>query len=88
MTVPSSLAVGDHVVLADPAVHWETTVSHAHPPRVVLTASMQVGEHPPLPGHAGVAAATVAIQMDSQTALQLYGKLYALVRSMGWLPEE
>jgi hypothetical protein len=26
--------------------------------------------------------------MDGQVALQLYGKLYALVRAQGWLPEE
>jgi len=32
--------------------------------------------------------ATIAIQMDGQVALQLYGKRYALVRAQGWLPEE
>jgi len=88
MTVPSSLAAGEHVLLADPAVSWEAAVTDTSPPRVVLTASMQVAADPSTSPSHGRSVATVAIQMDGQVALQLYGKLYALVRSQGWLPEE
>lgn len=88
MTVPSSLADGEQVLLADPAVYWEATVSDANPPKVVLTASVQAGPNPSTAPIQGRTATTVTIQMDSQVALQLYGRLYELVRSMGWLPEE
>ena len=79
MTVPLSLAVGEHVVLADPAIHWDAAVADMNPPRVVLTATFQIESN---------SGTTLAIQMDGRIALQLYGKLYELVRSMGWLPEE
>ena len=82
MTVSASLAAGEHALFEDPAVHWEAGVSDTSPPRVILTAAMRVASEP------GAAVATVAIQMDGQVALQLYGKLYALVRAQGWLPEE
>ncbi len=88
MSVPSSLAVGEHLLLADPAVFFEATVSDTNPPMVVLTASVQVGPNPSIAPTLGRTATTVAIQMDSRVALQLYGRLYELVRSMGWLPEE
>jgi hypothetical protein len=85
MTVSGSLAGGEHVLFADPAVQWEAAVSDTSPPGVVLTASIRVA--PASPGEPR-STATVAIQMDGQVALQLYGKLYALVRAQGWLPEE
>lgn len=88
MTEPSSLAAGQHLLIADPVVHWEAAVSDASPPMVILTASMRVAADPATPPAQGPTTAAVAIQMDSQIALQLYGKLYALVRSQGWLPEE
>jgi hypothetical protein len=88
MSVPASLAIGDHVLFADPAVYWEAAVPDTAPSSVVLTASIQIGANPQtLPTQARTAT-TVAIQMNSQVALQLYGRLYELVRSMGWLPEE
>jgi len=88
MTVPSSLAAGEQVLLADPAFSWEAAATDTSPPRVVLTASMHVGADPSTSPSQGRSVATLAIQMDGQIALQLYGKLYALVRSQGWLPEE
>jgi hypothetical protein len=88
MAVSASLAGGEHVLFADPAFHWEAGVSDTSPARVVLTASMRVAADPAAPPTEGRSVATVAIQMDGQVALQLYGKLYALVRAQGWLPEE
>ncbi len=88
MTVPLSVADGEHVLLSDPAVYWEASVSDTNASAVVLTASIQVGKQPPVSSMLERTASTVEIQMDSQVAIQLYGKLYQLVRSMGWLPEE
>lgn len=87
MAVSASLAAGEHVLFADPAFHWEAAVSDTSPPRVILTASMRVAADAATPAQER-STATVAIQMEGQVALQLYGKLYALVRAQGWLPEE
>jgi hypothetical protein len=87
MTVPTSLAAGEQVALADPVFHWDAAVTDTSPPRVVLTAAMRVSADPAAPTQER-STATIAIQMDGQVALQLYGKLYALVRAQGWLPEE
>lgn len=88
MTVPSSLSDGEQVLFADPAVFWEAAVSDKNPPSVVLTASIQIGANPQILPTQARTATTVAIEMNGQVALQLYGRLYELVRSMGWLPEE
>jgi hypothetical protein len=88
MTVPTSLAAGEQVALADPVFHWDAAVTDTSPPRVVLTATMRVPADPAAAPTQERSTATIAIQMDGQVALQLYGKLYALVRAQGWLPEE
>jgi hypothetical protein len=88
MTVPSSLAPGEQVALADPVFHWEAAVGATSPPRVILTAAMRVAADPATAPAQERSTATLALQMDGQVALQLYGKLYALVRAQGWLPEE
>lgn len=88
MAVSASLAAGEHAVFDDPVFHWEAGVSDTSPPRVILTASMRVAADPAAPPTQDRSSAKLAIQMDGQVALQLYGKLYALVRAQGWLPEE
>jgi hypothetical protein len=89
MATPASLAIGQHLLFADPAVHWEAQFSDTKPPSVVLTASMQVGPSPPIFPTQGHAATTVAIQMDAKVAIELFATLRELARSMGWpLPAE
>jgi hypothetical protein len=83
MATPASLAIGQHLLFADPAVRWDVQFSDTNPPSVVLTASMQVGPSPPIfpPPHGET---SVAVQMDARVALQLYEQLGDLIRSMGW----
>jgi hypothetical protein len=88
MAVSASLAAGEHVLFADPAFHWDAAVSDTSPPRVILTGSMRVAADPAATSTQERSVASVSLQMDGQVALQLYGKLYALVRAQGWLPEE
>lgn len=87
MAIPVSLAIGEHTLLADPVIGWDAQFSDTNSPSVVLTASIQAGPKPPLfpLPHGGT---SVAIQMDAQVAMQLYEKLGALGRSMGWLPQK
>jgi hypothetical protein len=83
MATPAALAIGEHLLLADPAVAWRVEFSDTNPPSVVLTASIQAGPQPPIfPGPPG--ETTVAIQMDARVAIGLYERLGDLIRSMGW----
>jgi hypothetical protein len=85
MAIPVALAIGEHLLLADPATAWTVQFSEANPASVILTASIQSGPKPPIyPGPLG--ATSVAIQMEQQVAMQLYKQLRELGRSMGWLP--
>lgn len=87
MATPVALAIGQHLLLAEPAVHWQAQFSDTNPPSVVLTASIAAGPSPPIfPGPAG--ATSVAVQMDARVAMQLYETLGELGRSMGWLPQK
>ena len=83
MVQPVSLAIGQHMLLADPVTRWTTLFSDTNPPSVVLTASIQSGPKPPLfPPPYG--ETSVAVQMDALVAIELYEKLGDLIRSMGW----
>jgi hypothetical protein len=83
MAIPASLAIGERLLFADPAIRWEVQFSDTNPPSVVLTALMQVGPKPPIfPAPYG--ETTVATQMDARVAIELYEKLGDLIRSMGW----
>ena len=84
MAIPIALAVGEHLLYADPAIEWAVRFSDTRPPSVVLTASMQAGPKPPL-FSPPAGATSVAIQMDAQVGMGLYEKLGELGRSMGWL---
>ena len=87
MATPVALAIGEHLLFADPATRWEAQFSDTNPPSVVLTASIATGPTPPMfPGPAG--ATTLAIQMNALVAMELYEKLGELGRSMGWLPQK
>jgi hypothetical protein len=70
---------GDY--LLQPIIGWETSSASQS---VRLTASVQSGSNPQT--SPGRAATNVVLLMDSQVAKQLYEKLDALGRSMGWLP--
>jgi len=83
MATPASLAIGQHLLIADPADRFDVEFSDTNPPSVVLTASIQVGPRPPIfPGPSG--ETSVAIQMDARVAIRLYEQLGDLIRSMGW----
>jgi hypothetical protein len=83
MATPASLAIGEHLLLADPAVGWRVEFSDTIPPSVVLTASIQAG--PKTPIFSGPSGETsVAIPMDARVAIGLYEQLGDLIRSMGW----
>ena len=83
MATPAALAIGEHLLLADPAIGWNVQFSDTNPPSVVLTASIQAGPKPPIfPPPYG--ETTVAIQMDARVAIGLYEQLGDLIRSMGW----
>ena len=83
MATPAVLAIGKHLLLADPAKAWKVEFSDTNPPSVVLTASIQVGQGIPIfPPPYG--ETTVAIQMDARVAIGLYEQLGDLIRSMGW----
>jgi hypothetical protein len=83
MAIPVALAVGEHILYADPAIGWTVQFSDTQPPSVVLTASMQAGPNPPIfPMPYG--GTTLAFQMDAKVAIELYEKLGDLIRSMGW----
>jgi hypothetical protein len=87
MANPLPIAAGDNLVVSEPAVHWEVEFSDTNPPSVVLTASLQAGPIPPTAAPSPTPT-SLAIQMGAPAAMQLYGKLYTFIRSMGWLPEE
>jgi hypothetical protein len=83
MPTPASLAIGQHLLIADPAVAWKIEFSDTIPPSVILTASIQAGPNPPIyPAPYG--ETTVAVQMDARVAIGLYERLGDLIRSMGW----
>jgi hypothetical protein len=87
MATSVALAIGQHLLLADPATRWEAQFADTNPPSVVLTASIGAGPTPPIfPGPVG--ATSVAIQMDARVAMELYETLGELGRSMGWLPQK
>lgn len=83
MATPASLAIGEHLLLADPATSWAVQFSDTNPPSVVLTASIEAGPKPPIfPSPHG--ETSVAVQMDARVAIRLYEQLGDLIRSMGW----
>ena len=83
MATPAVLAVGEHLLLADPAVRWNVQFSDTNPPSVVLTALIEAGPKPPIfPPPYG--ETSVAVQMDARVAIGLYEQLGDLIRSMGW----
>lgn len=83
MSIPASLAVGQHMVLADPADGWKVELLDSNPPGVRLIASIAAGPKPPIfPGPSG--ETTVAIPMDVRVAIGLYEQLGDLIRTMGW----
>jgi hypothetical protein len=83
MSVPAKLAIGEHLLLADPATEWAIEFLDIQPPSVQLTASISTG--PGLPMFpAPVGTTSVAVQMDARVAIELYEKLGDLIRSMGW----
>jgi hypothetical protein len=82
-----ALPASDHQ-LGRPVVDWTAGyVWGSHPPLVELIASIQ--SDPPKPGwpSRGSTATTLAIQMDARVAIDLYERLGALIRSMGWPPQ-
>jgi hypothetical protein len=84
MTIPSTLAIGQQLPIADPVVAWDAQISDSHPPGVRLVASIQAGPTPPIfPSPAG--ATTVELHMDGAVATELWKKLGDLIFSMGWL---
>jgi hypothetical protein len=85
MATPASLAVGEHLLVNDPVIHWDAGFSDTRPPSVVLTASVQAGPTPPISQYM---ATTVAVQMNAIIAMQLYEKLGELGRKMGWPPQK
>jgi hypothetical protein len=88
MVNPLAMAVGEHLLLSDPVIRWEALFSDTNPPSVVLTASVRSGPQPPIFPVPDYGATTLAVQMDARVAIELYEKLGALGRSMGWLPQK
>jgi hypothetical protein len=85
MTLPVTLAIGQHL-LFEPVISWkDPQLSETHPQKIVLTASIQSGPTPPISPTQTHMATTLALQMDAEVAMQLYEKLGSLGRSMGWL---
>lgn len=84
MSVPAYLAIGEHLVLSDPAVDWKVQLSGTNDATVVLTASIRVGSNP-RPFLAPFGDSSVAIQTDQEAAIRLYEQLGAVGRSQGWL---
>ena len=77
------LASGQHLLL-EPVFYWTIQSSNEPPSKVILTASIQSGPNPPI--FPALSATTVAFQMDTRVAIELYEKLGELGRKMGWLP--
>src|ERR1700732_4929329 len=62
MATPVALAIGEHLLFADPATRWEAQFSDTNPPSVVLTASIATGPTPPM--FPGPARATTLVGLD------------------------
>ena len=70
MATPAVLAVGERLLLADPAIRWNVQFSDTNPPSVVLTALIEAGPKPPIfPPPYG--ETSVAVQMDARVAIGL-----------------
>jgi hypothetical protein len=83
MAIPVAIAMGEHILYADSVDGWKAAYADANPPAVELTASIRVGQNPPIyPKPYG--GTTVAFQMDARVAIGLYEQLGDLIRSMGW----
>ena len=79
-----TMAINDHVLVADPVTEWIPEFLDSRIPSVMLTAAVQVGPNPPIFPAPGGRATTLAVQMDARVAIELYEKLGHLIRSMGW----
>jgi hypothetical protein len=77
------LPQGDHD-LTEPAVGWLARFVDAQPPAVELIAEIQSPPRQTSFQNRGQTATSLAIQMDARVAIDLYRRIAALARSMGW----
>ena len=77
----------EKTVLSGSVNAWRViSVFGSHPPMVELTASTNSDLPEFGAAYQGHMATTVAIQMDARAAIELYGQIGELIRSMGWQP--
>ena len=82
-----NLAAGDHEASMS-AVDWSPSyVYGTHPALVELIASFESEPRAQFAPSRGSTATTLALRMDARVAIELYGTLGELGRSMGWLPQ-
>ena len=69
--------------ILQPVLAWQAVSNSSDQVQLIASIELALGK-PMFPGQ----AATLAIQMDSQVAIELYKSLGKLGRSEGWLPPE